>query len=207
MSTEINTPQYSIYPRTIPAFDQTRIDATGDFFYVKESEQPLLYQMDEGPDLPWDVGTGPAKAQFSRLTIKNPWSSPVRVLVYAGRGGVIDNRFTLVPSRDFAIPVYESKTEVAGWNANTIAATTAIAFPGTPILPRVKRKSLVVSNLDVANPLYIKSGVTGGYLTGNYCAAVFFGTTVILPISGPVWVVNETAAPIPCCISEIWVVK
>lgn len=204
MATTLTTPHFNAYRRTIPAQDQTQIDAEGDFFYVKESEQPLLYQMDLGPDLPWDVGTGPdsrGTARFSRLTIKNPWSTPVVVVVYIGKGGIVDNRFTLVPSRDFAIPVRDATTQFVARPGSTLAANSVIAFPGTPILPQIQRKQIVISNLDLANVLYVLDS------SDNVCAVVFPQTSITLPVSSVVKVKNATSSPIVCYISELWYYK
>jgi hypothetical protein len=204
MATTLNTPHFNAYRRTIPAFDQTQIDAEGDFFYVKESEQPLLYQMDLGPDLPWDVGTGPdsrGNAQFSRLTIKNPWSTPVVVVVYIGKGGIVDNRFTLVPSRDFAIPVREATTEVIARPATFIAGGAIVAFPGTPILPHISRKAILVSNPDSALDLQFVDTL------GNVISTIFFRTSAILNISGPIGVKNPNGSAVTCSVSEFWYTK
>jgi hypothetical protein len=157
--------------------------------------------MDNDRDLPWDVGTGPDSNElgmFETLTIVNPWSHPVTVEVIIGMGRVVDNRFTLVPSRDFALPVYEANTVLTGYGATSIAANTKVAFPGTPILPIVKRKSLIVSNLELVAVVYLLDE------NDNFAGAVFPRTSFELFCAGPVKVFNNTGSPVNVAISELW---
>jgi len=204
MKAELKTPQFKAYRRVVNAGDKSQIDAPGTFFYIKEATDAILYQMDNGEELPWDVGTGPDSKElgmFQRLTCINPWSHDVTIVVYVGIGGVVDNRFTLVPSRDFAIPVRDATTEFVARPGSTLAANSVIVFPGTPVLPQIQRKQIVISNLDLANVLYVLDAAD------EVCAVVFPQTSITLPVSGGVKVKNATSSAIVCYISELWYYK
>lgn len=202
----LKTPSVQIYRRNLPAAvggipGQATLDTLGQFFYIKEASKPLLYQLDDGRELPFDVGTGlntRGTGIFKKITIKNIWSEPVTLEIVVGLGEYTDNRFTLVPERDFALPVYQTKTEIKGYPASTIPANTKIRLDGIPILPIRQRKSIVLSNLDAANSLYVLDD------TDNFCAACFFGSSITLEVAGPVKIFNNTANGIPFCLSEIW---
>lgn len=209
----LRTPVTNVYRRLIPAAvagvaGETVIDTMGHYFYVKESDKTCLYQMDDGREQPFDVGTGPntrGLGMFKKITIKNIFSTPVTVEIVAGLGEFIDNRFTLVPSRDFALPVYEANTvitglgDVANFVGGNIAPNSFVPLSGICALPLRKRKCVVVSNMDAANSVYLCDSAH------VKCAAVEFGTTHSHDISGYVEIFNGTAGAIPLCISEIWI--
>ena len=207
MKAELKTPQFQAFQRTVKAFGKEQIDAPGTFFYVKEATAPILYQMDNNRELPWDVGTGPDSKEtglFQRLTCINPWSYDVTIVVYVGIGGVVDNRFTLVPSRDFALPVTDAASvaiaqgPITGvFTGGVLAAGASIDFPGVFALPLLTRKAIYVSNKHPSDYLSLVDSSNVELLAIEPKASAQY------PVSGFVRVLCPGGNPVACAISEI----
>lgn len=203
---EFQTPKWNQYNRTVPAGGITIIDAEGTFCYMKEASGPLLIAFDTGPDMPVDVGTGMRATRkndvFSKVIFRNPFADPVELTAWIGYGEFIDNRFTLVPSRDFAIPVIDAPTETLGVPVNLIASgATLDLFPGIPAGAQVRRRSVQVSNLDPNGRLKFKDRL------GNLVSAIEPKSSQVLFTSGDLKLFNDSGADISFISSETWYLK
>lgn len=203
----LKTPQIKTFRKVIKANDRAQIDSLGNFFYVKEATDPILYQMDNDRELPFDVGTGINSrgfGMFERLTLINPWSHDVTIEVYIGLGEIIDNRFTLVPSHTFTLPVSDAPSVAIGQVAipgvfvgGVLAAGEHVDFPGVFPLPLTTRKALYVSNKHPNDyiTLYDEAGTP--------ILAIEPKSSSQYPLTGFVRVSNDGGNPIACAISEI----
>jgi len=207
MRAELKTPKFEVFRKVLKPFDKAQIDCRGTFFYVKEATDPVLYQMDNDRELPWDVGMGPDSKEagmFETLTILNPWSYPVTVVVVIGIGAVVDNRFTLVPSHDFAIPVADAPSVAiaqpaipAIFVAGVLAAGAHIDFPGVFALPLTTRKAIYVSNKHPNDYLLLTDNA------GVELLAIEPKSSAQYPTTGFVRVLCPGGNPVACSISEI----
>ena len=178
-------------PYKIPAGGQITVKATGSHFFLVESPIAVMVKLESAGAVRCAAGSGldcEDGAFFEYAEVSNPATYEITVLVYVGFAAYNERRAASV----------DANTVLIGQPITTIAANTKVPFTGAPTGNLVRRRQIVVSNLDAANPLYILDE------NDNLCAACFFGTSITLPTSGPLKVFNNTAAPIPVCISEIW---
>ncbi|MFT3870473.1 MAG: hypothetical protein QM715_18645 [Nibricoccus sp.] len=167
----------------------------GDSFLVVQSNVKLEILRDGAPFLPYEQGDRedlPPGISFKRLEVKNPNLATAYVKIYSGYGRRNQNRPTVI----------EPPTIIKGQAFTSLAASPAagssVTLSGIPAAGQLRRKAVIISNQDAANPVYIKDA------DGNFCEAVEFKSTAIIHVSGAITIVNTTAAPIPVCVSEVW---
>lgn len=125
---------------------------------------------------------------FRRLEVKNTSLSDTVVVIYAGRDRYEQRRQSVIDAPSETAPV---ATEIAG--------ETTLVLPGTPSGKRIRRRSILVSNPDSALDLQIVDPVTGAVLD-----TVFFRTSAILNMSGPIGIRNPASTPITASVTEVW---
>lgn len=181
----------SVLTTVLAPNEERGFSAYGQRFYFINATAPLEAKTDLSAYKPYRKGTGENftdEFRFKRVQFHNPNTYSIFIQVFVGFGDYLDTTSELV----------ESFTQGTGTSTVTIPATTSITLNGNPSGIQLQRKSLIVSNLDPTNNIYVRDA------NDNYTAAVFPKTTISLPISGPVKVYNGTGAPIPVCIGEIW---
>lgn len=184
----------------IPANGVWGVSHYGNRFYFQNATAPITASTEHTVARPYKKGTGeqfPDNLRFKRIEIKNPNPFSVYVQIWVGFGEFLDSTFEVV----------DGYTKLYGVNiaSNSIPGTSEIYLPGTPTGQQLQRKAIVVSNMDLTNALFVMeanaSGV--GTLTSN---VVFGSTSIMLPISGPVVIRNNTSSPIVTYVGEIWYV-
>lgn len=137
-------------------------------------------------------GTGltsfPGDVTFQRLEVRNPTAATIVVELWLG--GPIFN--------DARASIIEPDTEPVAWDDDELTAADGVTFDGIPSGKRIRRKAIVVTNLDANLFLQIRD------TAGNVVATVFPQQTYTLPISKSVEVYNANGSTVACNISEIW---
>lgn len=195
----------------LAAGETRQVIIQGQWLYVKEAYRTVdassADDVQIGSDicgpLPFNVGTGfrfPVGSQFRFLQVSNPATNgEVFLQIQAGYGDYIDNRLNIVRTRPASLqPVVDALADGIGAGISSIAATTAVAFPSTPPTGYLHRKSITISNLDPALPLYIRDG------SGAVLGVIFANTAQVYFLSGDVEVYNPNPAPVACYVGEIW---
>ena len=178
---------------TVPAGKSVSFSQYGEAFYFITLTAPLEVKTEQTAFKPYRKGTGerfPEGLRFKRLEIRNLSAFDISFQLWIGFGQYIDTTAEVV----------ESYTKLVGSALSDIPALGEVEFDGAPTGFQIQRKQIVISNLDLANPVYVKDE------NDNFCAACQPGFSITLPVSGYVKFVNTTASPIPVCISEIWYV-
>jgi hypothetical protein len=178
-------------PYTIPANGQVPVKATGSHIFIVESPVAVMVKMDGCASVRVAPGCGldcEDGAFFESAEITNLAAYEITILVYVGFAAYNDRRAQSL----------DANTVLIGQPVATILANTKLTFSGSPSGNLIRRRQIVVSNMDAANAIYVLDE------NDNFCAAVFFGTSITLPTSGPLKIFNNTGAPVPVCISEIW---
>ncbi len=170
-------------------------DGIGDAVYISIKTNKTIEEL-------FTAGCGKEFADdqfFSRLDVKNiSTTQTVTLTLFSGFGDYIDRRLTIVDGRfNSVVPVREAPTLLKSNNPSTIGAGATLTFNTLPA-GTIRRKALVVSNMDLANSLIIRDSANVGG------CAVFPQTSVTLPVSGEIKVYNGTASIIVCYISEIF---
>jgi hypothetical protein len=175
----------------IPAGETFSAGVYGERFYFINATLPLEVKTNLTPFKPYRKGTGELftpEMRFNRLEVKNNNAVAVFIQLWAGFGEYLDTTAELV----------EGYTTVYGNATSSLAPVSSLTLSGNPSGVQIQRKSVIVSNLSNSDTIYIKDNA------GNFVCAVFPLTSITLPVSGIVKVVNSTAGAIPVCISEIW---
>lgn len=180
------------------------LSVSGDRFYIVDADSSVLIGIKTNRTIEevFTAGCGkayPPDQYFTGLELRNTSATAtVTLLFWAGFGDYIDRRLTVVDGRfNSVVPVREAPTIYLARTSASIAGLTTVTFNTLPALT-VRRKAIVVSNMDLANSLLILD------TAGNPGTAVFPLTSVTLPISGEVKVRNGTASAIVCYIGEIF---
>jgi hypothetical protein len=196
------TPKWNTFTRVVKAGTSELFNVQGTFFYAKEATGPLLVAFDNGPDMPLDVGTGMESTRpgdvFQVVIFRNPFATDVTVTFWAGVGRFIDNRFTLVASRDFALNCMDAKTKTYGSATVSIANAGVITFSGTPAGTQIRRRSLTVSNLDPTARLQILDS------SSNPCETIEPKTSQVIFSSGALKLSNTSGGAVSFNASEVW---
>ncbi len=190
----------AVFRADIPALGVYGVSQLGERFYFITATGTVGVTTDKTPEKPYFQGTGeqfPPDFWFHRLQIRNPNPYPISIIVWAGFGEYLDSR----------ISVLEAPTKIYGvvLPGSAIPASSEVYLPGTPTNQQIQRKGFVISNMDLANSLFImQANLAGvGTVTTN---VVFPRTSITLPITGPFVVRNDTAGAIVTYIGEIWYV-
>lgn len=176
------------------------------FYFVEcDSDAEIAVKSDKTQAEIFTVGTGKEFTEeqaFTALEIQNLSAAAVTVTIFAGFGDYIDKRTTIVGNRLSSIlPVIEPKTQGAAGATNPIGAGATINLTGVPVSPQLRRKCIVVTNLDPALNIQIRDNAGGILLT------VFKETSVTLPISEAVQIHNPNGAAVSISYGEIWWMK
>lgn len=181
--------------QTIQAGQTIHVSAYGETFYFIALTAPVRVKTDLTAAKPYRQGTGerfPEELRFKSLDIENTSSGVVTLVLWVGFGEYIDHRNALI----------EGYTQAYGSAFTNVLAASARTFLGLPTQSgQIQRKSIVVTNLDIANPLLVRDG------SDNVICAVLPNTSLTLPISGPVNIFNATGATIAAYMGEIWYVE
>jgi hypothetical protein len=185
----------SVYVKqTIPAGQTIHVSAFGETFYFIGLTAPVNVRTDVTAMKPYRQGTGevfPPELRFRSLDIENPNAGEVSLTLWVGFGEYIDRRTALIDGYTLSV----------GSPWNNVGPMSARSFPGIPGPTQLHRKAIVVTNLDIANPLLIRDG------NANVICAVLPNTSLILPIAGAVDVYNATGVAISAYMGEIWYVE
>lgn len=169
----------------------------GQYWSYVEGTGPILVRLDEQPASLIDPGVtlfAGEGQQFDRFEMSNPTGLAMTIVVWIGYTDRIDRRRNQIEAPTEFVPVPSAAPYVGG----VLAATSQLDLPGNPTTTRIRRKAIVVVNLDPAIALELcdAAGVVG--------AVVRATESVTLPISGFVRIKNSSGAPVACHLSEIW---
>lgn len=189
-----------------------RIPQAGVRFYIVESNSDagLLIKTDKTSDELFTVGTGKEFSEeqyFTALQITNENPVPITITLFAGFGDYIDKRTTIVGNRLQSIlptiePVVQAfSVKVVGVPVTAIAGGADIPTTGTPTPTQLRRKAILVSNLDPNLNLQLKDQ------DGNICHTIFNNTCQIIPVSGIITLHNPNGSSISCQFTELWWMK
>lgn len=175
----------------------------GTYFIYLDGPGEIEVQLDgQSPSRIWVgsalvPGTYEGREQsFSLVQMRNVSASAIRITVWIGFTDFIDRRRDQIeaPSELVAVPdlatVYESGILLANQSLALTGAAT--------IATRIRRRALQVVNLDPSTSIKIKDAA------GRVALIVRAGETITQPISGGVFIVNDTGAGVACWMSEIW---
>lgn len=177
---------------SIPAGGVVPINQEGRNFHVVFAAADLQIKLPGGEFGTYQQGSGqddlPDGDTFRRLEVRNPTLGDLLVTIYIGGPLYRDSRASLI----------EPRTVAAGWNAAQIGATTNVDFTGVPTGLRIRRKAILITNLDQLLRLEVRDS------DNNLVATVFSEQTYTLPISEFVRVRNPNGIPMAANIAEIW---
>lgn len=163
----------------------------GETYYLVDSTGPIDIATNYSPRKQYRKGQGekvPSEQRFTRLELHNPNSFDISFRLWVGFGDFLDR----------TAEVIEGYTRVVGYPSTSIPAVDEVVSTGDPQGIYVQRKQIIVSNLDQVNNLFLKDE------NNNYVCAVFPLTSITIPVSGPIKVVNENGSPVNVCLSEVW---
>lgn len=189
-----------------------RIPQAGIRFYIVESNSDagLLIKTDKTSDELFTVGTGKefsAEQYFTALQITNENAVPITITLFAGFGDYIDKRTTIVGNRlQSILPTIEPlvqmvSVKVAGIPVANIAGGGDIPAPGAATPTQLRRKAILVSNLDPNLNLQLKDQ------NGDIAHTIFANTCQIIPVGGLVTLHNPNGSAISCEFAELWWMK
>jgi len=180
------------------------IPVAGTRFYIVDSNTSdyIGIKTDRTVEELFNAGCGkafPDDQYFTGLEVRNTsLVNTVTIVLFAGFGDYIDRRLTVVDGRfNSVVPVREAPTRMLSYASVSIPAVTTVTFSTLPSWA-IRRKSFLVSNMDLANSLLIQDD------SGNPGLAVFPLTSIIIPVSTAVKVRNGTASAIVCYINEVF---
>lgn len=195
------------YRLVIPALSTYTLNQAGVRFYIVESDNdsPLFIKTDKTIEEIFTVGTGKwvSEEQFFRmLYIRNSTADVITIDLFVGFGEYIDNRTTIVGNRlSSVLPVIEPKTLFVAHPDDSIDAGSGINFNGVPTGNRLRRKCIMVTNLDPTLNIVLQDTSINDGLT------IFPNTSVTVPTSEEVNVANENGSAVAVNIAEIWWLK
>lgn len=165
------------------------IDCTGEVEVRTDSNSYKTYRKSTGEEFPVDTA-------FTRLEFRNTGGSKLTVRVWAGWGKYIDRRFEMV----------EAVTKPRGWTNWPGAAQQVPANGSVEIAPVlgggvISRKSVLITNLDANEGLRVTD------VDGNTFLTIFPRTSVTLPLSDTISLINDTGNALSCNIGEILYVE
>jgi len=177
---------------SIPPGGVVPINQEGRNFHVVFAAADILVKLPGGEFGIYQQGSGsdnlPDGETFRRLEVRNPTLGDLLVTIYIGGPLYRDSRASLI----------EPRTVAAGWNQTQIAATTNVDFTGVPAGLRIRRKAILITNLDQLLRIEVRDGAD------NLVATVFAEQTYTLPISEFVRVRNPNGAAVAANLAEIW---
>lgn len=183
---------------TIPLLPgQNAFNHPGRFFRLIESPVPITvklgdmsaFQMQPGQGVPFPEGE-----EFIRYELINSLPELIVISYWCGYVDFTDDR------RDNI----ESRTEVVGRGITQILGNTTLDLIPQITGSRTRRKALIVSNLDPAVSLLVSDFSAADAGRGNLVTSVFRESSVILPISEPCRLRNDTGAPVSCVVSDVY---
>jgi hypothetical protein len=141
----------------------------------------------------WPQGTGtqtfPDGATFNRLEVRNPSLGTINVVLWLGGPAFNDSRSAIMEPK--TVPLADPTTN--------LAALGSVSLTGIPSGDYIRRKAVLVTNLDANLVLQIRDAA------GGVVATVFPRQTYTLPISEACDVHNpDGGAAVACNIAELW---
>lgn len=188
-----------------------RVDKTGTFFFCKEAGSRFQMRFNGGEFFEWDQSFyfNLADDSFTFLEFKciDGATADIEILFYTASREVGAHLNVVRDPVNFQSFQYlVAKTLLKGWNAEVIAASTAVTFYGTggsgagqAGAAYAYRKAIVVTNNDSSSLLEIWDG-TGTNRIGSVQPLKAW----YLETSDDIQVKNETLSPINCRVSEIF---
>jgi hypothetical protein len=161
-------------------------------FHVLYSPVDIEIKYPGGEFCAFPQGTGlaqfPNAQTFPRLEVRNPSVGTATVVLWLGGPVLTDSRSALI----------EPDTLPLAWEGDELAAGNGVSFNGIPTGRRIRRKAILVTNLDANLRLQFRDA------GGRVIASVFPEQTYSLPISKAVEVYNPNGSALACNIAEIW---
>lgn len=167
------------------------IDAWGDFFLIVEANTEIEVSRSGAPFSPYAQGDGEQLApgqEFSRLEVRNPTLSTAFVTLYAGYGRRVQSRQSIM----------EQPTEATGGGVQSLAAGASVSLLGVATGNHIRRKAVMVTNFDLANPLLICDAA------GNAFSACLAGTAWVQNVATACSVKNASGTAVSCVVGEVW---
>jgi hypothetical protein len=167
------------------------IEATGEAFYFIALPSSLLVKSNLMPEREYVQGTGERMSSgsyFTRLELRNTSSVAVGFRLWYGFGEFVDSRSEIL----------DGLTTTVTQAGVALAAGAEYILAGNASGKLKQRKAVLITNLDTAANLVLRDEAGAAVLH------VFPQTNILLPISTYLKVKNETAAAVPCSVSEIW---
>lgn len=180
-----------VIPITIPAGGVANRPATGSFLYLVEAPARVKVRIETEAAVDMTAGCGiraTGGASFNFFEIENPQAFAVTVKVFVGFSEYIDQR----------AEVMDPPTATTGSGVVTLAAGGSIILDGNPPAGCIRRKSLLVTNFDLANPIMIETPA------GVAIGACLPRTAWRENISGAVRLSNPSGGGISCIVGEVW---
>ena|GEM_PF-4449961 len=125
----------------------------------------------------------------------SPVENTIEVLVTAGT--ITDDRLNVIDGR-VPLSVMEQPSKATGSGIITLAAGSSVALSGVAPAGCIRRKSVLVTNFDLANPLIIESPA------GTAIGACLPRTAWRENVSAPVVISNQSGGGISCIVGEVW---
>jgi hypothetical protein len=177
---------------TIPAGGVIPVLEEGSNFYVVFAPVDIEIARPGTGFVLYPQGTGldvlPEGGKFKRLEVRNPSAGEITVLLYIGGPLFRDSRSAII----------EPRTEGVAHGTTSLSGTTGVTLNGVPSGLRIRRKAVLVTNLDANLRLQLRDS------SGGVIATVFPEQTYTLPISETVQAYNPNGSTIACNIAEIW---
>ncbi len=200
------TSRVAVFP--LAANEIARVPGSGTSFYIVDCDSDAFVgiKTDKTSEEFFTVGTGKsftAEQFFGAIELRNTSASAIVVTMFIGFGDYIDHRTNIVGNRLSSIlPVIEPKTKPLANPAVTLAAATALALSGVaPSTLYLRRKAIVVSNIDPNNNLQVRDAANIVMLT------IFPQTSITLPLSESCNIFNPNVAAVALSVGEIWWMK
>ncbi len=196
---EARTRSANVYRKTIPAmtggvYGVEAIAVYGQSFYILNSTGDVQIKTDTSGLRPYRARRGEHftdSYRFNRVEIFNANAYPVILDIWIGFGEYLDH----------TTDEFEAPSKLFGSGFTVSAAGHVDTLTGVPTVNgQIRRKSVIVANLDPANELQILDEA------GNVAGVVFAKTEIELATSGVVKIQNATGAPINYRLSELWYV-
>lgn len=166
----------------------------GLFLQYIAGVSPIFIRKDgESFDEYWP-GNGTGSGAFTSFEVRNPAAFDVEIWLWVDRVEWLDNR------RDNV----ESPTEAVGRAFTSIAASGLVDLLPDLTAPRIRRKAITVTNLDATVSIFVSDSSSANAGRGNIIAAVFPQSSVILPISEPCRLRNDTGAAVSCAVGDVY---
>ncbi len=178
----------------------TVIEVPGTSFRVTEATGALSLKIDDGGSFPFALGmafTCPPGTGFQKIELANLSAEENTVEILITAGTITDDRLNIIDGR-FPISTVDQPSFATGSGIITLAAGSSVTLDGVPPAGAKTRKSVMLTNFDLANPLIVEDAA------GVAVGACLPRTAWRENISGAVRVSNPSGGGISCIYGEVW---